>query len=115
MDGRWPGGEMQWDFDREAASFSGHRADRHRTTEQIRAALHDEQAEAVTAVPGRCLLILVENPAEHLFWNADPRILHLNGEIITSSTAADEDSSRFRVLDRVSDQVVKDAAEQFWV
>ena len=99
---RRPRSEMQWDLDREAASFSGDRADRHGATEQIGAALHNEETEAVTVVPVCYLLILVEDPAEHLFGNADPRVLDLDGEIFTPSTAADKDSSRFRVLDRVS-------------
>ena len=84
-------------------------------TEQIRAALDDVETEAIAGVPVCYLLILVEDPAEHLFGNADPRVLDLDGEIFTTSATADKDSPCFRVLDRVSDQVVKDTAEKFRV
>ena len=83
--------------------------------EQIRAALDDEETETVARVPVRYLLILVKNPAKHLFGNADPRVFDLDGEIVTTAATSDKDTPRFRVLDRVSDQVVKDAAEKFRV
>src|ERR1051326_9109541 len=83
--------------------------------EQIRGALDNEETETVAGAPVRDLLILVEDPAKHFFGNADPRVLDLEGEVAASATAADKDSPRFRVLDRVRDQIMNDAAEKFRV
>src|SRR5580700_228581 len=102
---------VQWKFDRKTAAFAGHRADRHRMAEQIGAAFDNEKTET-EAVPVRNLVVLVEDLAEHLLRNADPGVRDLNAEIAAPVTAADEDSSCPRVLDRVLDQIVKDAAEK---
>src|SRR5260221_6368457 len=80
--------------------------------EQIGAAFDNEEAEA-DAVPMRDLVVLVEDAAEHLLRNADPRIRDLNAEIAAPVAAADEDPSCPRVLDRVLDQLVENAAETF--
>jgi hypothetical protein len=82
--------------------------------EQIGAAFDNEKTET-EAVPVRNLLVLVEDAAEHLLRNADPGVHDLDREIAAPAAAADEDSSRFRIFDRVLDQVVKDAAEKFRV
>jgi len=105
---------VQWNFHRKAAAFSGDRMDRYRVAEQIGAAFDNEETEA-DAVPMRNLLVLVEDAAEHLLRNADPRIRDLNAEIPAPVAAADEDSSCPRVLDRVLDQIVENAAEKFRV
>src|SRR5580658_7555607 len=86
--------------------------DRYRVAEQIGAAFDNEETEA-DAVPMRHLLVLVEDAAEHLLRNADPRIRDLNAEIPAPVAAADEDSSCPRVLNRVLDQIVENAAEKF--
>ena len=80
----------------------------------MRAAFDNGETEA-DAVPMRNLVVLVEDSAEHLLRNADPRVHDLDGKITAPAAAADEDSSRFRVLDRVLYEVVEDAAEKFRV
>jgi hypothetical protein len=82
--------------------------------EQIGAAFDNEETEA-DAVPMGNLVVLVEDAAEHPLRNADPRIRDLDREIAAPAAAADEDPSCPRVLDRVLDQIVEDAAKKFRV
>jgi hypothetical protein len=56
--------------------------------EQIRTAFDNEETEA-DAVSSRNLLIFIEDWAEHLLWNTDPRVRDLDAQIVTPVATAD--------------------------
>ena len=101
--------------DEEARTAAGHRLDFDGVAEDAADTLDDRQAEAETAGDLGALIEPLELLEDHLLLalgDAEAGVEHLDREAAAMVADADEDAAFRRVLDRVGDEVLDEAAQQ---